>query len=217
MAPGKNWAYIAVFLTGNRDEQTEYFTNTAHINKICLNLNQLVFCFQWWFQLLKHVSYHYAPVDLQGTGRKRWYNSMHIARLTERAFWNTCKPITNCIFRLILSWITIGWGARIGFESEASNNKFHRTPYQQYLSRWFSIPIEYVLLWTRNATFVTWTEKATLETTEKKNGRSSTYLKFWIKSGEYTAEAIKALDVCQMMFHNMNVSLLKLVILKFAP
>lgn len=59
--------------------------------------------------------------------------------------------------------------------------------------------------------------KSYFEATEKKNGRSSTYLKFWIKSGEYTAEAMKALDVCQMMFHNMNVSLLKLVILKFAP
>lgn len=88
MTPRKNWAYITVFFIDNRDEQTEYFTNTAHINKICLNLNQLVFCFWWCFQCLKRISGHYASVDLQVTGRKRWSNSMYIARLTERAFWN---------------------------------------------------------------------------------------------------------------------------------
>lgn len=72
MTQGKNWAYITVFLTENRGVRTEYFTKTVHINKICLHWNQLVFHFQWCFQLVKHVSYHYVLVVSQVNGRKRW-------------------------------------------------------------------------------------------------------------------------------------------------
>lgn len=161
-------------------------------------------CFQWCFQILKIVNYHCASVDLQVTGRRRWTNSMYIRDLQKQhSEICTWKLIINSIFRVILNEI-IGWGARKCFESEVSNNKFHRTPHQQYLSRCFSIPIEYVQLWTRNATFVTRTEMTTLEATEKETGHSLTYLKFRIKSGEYKVEAMKALDLCQMMFCNMS-------------
>lgn len=105
MTQGKNWAYITVFLRENRGVETEYFTKTMHINEICLNQNQLVFHFQWCFQLVKHVSYRYASPQVNG--RKRW---------------------------------------------------------------------------------------SFLE-----NGHSWTCLKFWIKSGKYKVEAIKALGACQIM------------------
>lgn len=201
MTPGKNWAYITVFFIDNGDDQTEYFTNTIYINKICLNLIQLVFCFQWCFQILKYVNYHCASVDLEVTGRKRWTNNMYIQDLQKQhSEMYTWKLIINCMFRVILNEI-LGCGARKCFESEVSDNKFHRTPHQQYLTRCFSIPIEHVQLWTRNATFVTGT---ILEAAEKETGCSLTYLKFWIRSEEYKVEVIKALDLCQMMFCNMS-------------
>lgn len=70
MTQGKNWAHITIFLTENRGVETEYFTKTVPTNKICLNQNQLVFHFQWCFQLVKHVSYHCASPQVNG--RKRW-------------------------------------------------------------------------------------------------------------------------------------------------
>lgn len=72
MTQGKNLAHIKVFLTENRVVETEYFTKTVHSNKICLNQNQLVFHFQWCFQLLKHVNYHCVLVDPRWMEKKRW-------------------------------------------------------------------------------------------------------------------------------------------------
>lgn len=87
MTQGKNWACITVFLTENRSVGTEYFTKPVNINKICLNRNQLVFHFQWCFQLVKHVSYHYALGDLQVNGRKRWSFLENGHSLTCLKFW----------------------------------------------------------------------------------------------------------------------------------